>query len=181
MIKILILTSIISLSTFFTSCGNVDYNKTNNSSEITLEEAKKIALKHSNLEGSQVSFIKAKYELDDGIGKYDIEFNYNNQEYDYEINASNGSIIEYDYDIENYSIQQQTNSDSNSKITLEEAKNIALKYSNLEGNQVSFIKAEYELDDGIGKYDIEFYYNNKEYDYEIDASNGDIIKYEIDK
>ena len=69
---------------------------------------------------------------------------------------------------------------SNNKITIEEAKSIALKHSNLDESQVSFMKAKYEFDDGIGKYEIEFYYNFKEYEYEINASNGEIIKYKMD-
>ncbi len=154
-------------------------NSTSNS-KITLEEAKNIALKHANLDISQVSFIKAKYDLDDGMEKYDIEFYYNNKEYDYEIDVKTGNIIGYDYDIENYSILQQVNSTNNSKITLEEAKNIALKHANLGASQVLFIKAELDLDDGIEKYDIEFYHNNKEFNYEINASNGVITEYEID-
>ncbi|MCR1952914.1 PepSY domain-containing protein [Clostridium sp. DSM 100503] len=181
--KILILSSIISMSMIFTSCTKVIENNkltTRVNSKMTLEEAKNIALKHANLDISQVSFIKAEYDLDDGIEKYDIEFYYNNKEYDYEIDVKTGNIIGYDYDIENYSILQQVNSTSNSKITLEEAKNIALKHANLDISQVSFIKAKYDLDDGMEKYDIEFYYNNKEYDYEIDVKTGNIIGYDYD-
>ncbi|MCR1952050.1 PepSY domain-containing protein [Clostridium sp. DSM 100503] len=37
-----------------------------------------------------------------------------------------------------------------------------------------------DYDDGIKKYDIEFYFNNKEYNYEVDANSGDILKYERD-
>ena len=34
-----------------------------------------------------------------------------------------------------------------------------------------------DFDNGIQKYDVEFYYGNKEYDYEIDASTGKILSY----
>ena len=128
--------------------------------------------------------------MDDGIEKYDIEFYHNNKEYDYEINAVNGQIISYDHDVENYNIQspQQSNSQpqnnqqqtNTSNISIDKAKEIALNHAGLAANQVSFIKAEKDMDDGIEKYDIEFYYNNREYNYEINANNGSIMSYEQD-
>ena len=156
--------------------NNASNSTVNINNKITIEEAKSIALKHSNLDESQVSFIRSEYDFDNGIEKYEIEFYYNNNKYEYEINAKTGDIISYDYDIEKHLTSQQIND----KITIEEAKSIALKHSNLDESQVSFMKAKYEFDDGIGKYEIEFYYNFKEYEYEINASNGEIIKYKMD-
>ena len=156
--------------------NNASNSTVNSNNKITIEEAKSIALKHSNLDESQVSFIRSEYDFDNGIEKYEIEFYYNNNKYEYEINAKTGDIISYDYDIEKHLTSQQIND----KITIEEAKSIALKHSNLDESQVSFMKAKYEFDDGIGKYEIEFYYNLKEYEYEINASNGEIIKYKMD-
>ena len=200
--KLLIISSIIVATTSFMACGKVTNNNSstlipnnstaanqnniiannasnstvNSNNKITIEEAKSIALKHSNLDESQVSFIRSEYDFDNGIEKYEIEFYYNNNKYEYEINAKTGDIISYDYDIEKNLTSQQIND----KITIEEAKSIALKHSNLDESQVSFMKAKYEFDDGIGKYEIEFYYNFKEYEYEINASNGEIIKYKMD-
>ena len=156
--------------------NNASNSTVNSNNKITIEEAKSIALKHSNLDESQVSFIRSEYDFDNGIEKYEIEFYCNNNKYEYEINAKTGDIISYDYDIEKHLTSQQIND----KITIEEAKSIALKHSNLDESQVSFMKAKYEFDDGIGKYEIEFYYNFKEYEYEINASNGEIIKYKMD-
>ena len=156
--------------------NNASNSTVNSNNKITIEEAKSIALKHSNLDESQVSFIRSEYDFDNGIEKYEIEFYSNNNKYEYEINAKTGDIISYDYDIEKHLTSQQIND----KITIEEAKSIALKHSNLDESQVSFMKAKYEFDDGIGKYEIEFYYNFKEYEYEINASNGEIIKYKMD-
>ena len=156
--------------------NNASNSTVNSNNKITIEEAKSIALKHSNLDESQVSFIRSEYDFDNGIEKYEIEFYYNNNKYEYEINAKTGDIISYDYDIEKHLTSQQIND----KITIEEAKSIALKHSNLDESQVSFIRSEYDFDNGIEKYEIEFYYNNNKYEYEINASNGEIIKYKMD-
>ncbi len=157
-------------------------NQQSNSGEtsITLEEAKQIALNHAGLSSSQVSFIKSEMDFDDRIKKYDIEFCYQNKEYDYEINATNGQILGYDYDVENYTIQDNQTVNTTIAISTEKVKEIVLNHANLTSSQVSFVKTELDFDDGMQKYEIEFYFNNKEYNYEIDANTGNILKYEVD-
>lgn len=181
--KMVLATLIIIIGISLGGCNNSA--KLNNVDEtnkkITIEEAKEIALKHANLTSDQVSFIRSKKDTDNGMEKYDIEFYHENKEYDYEINATDGQIIEYDYEVENYDIPQKQEQNSNiSEITVDKAKEIALKHANLTSDQVSFKKVELDYDDGIKKYDIEFYFNNKEYNYEVDSNSGDILKYEQD-
>ncbi len=66
---------------------------------ISKEEAKKIALDHAGYEESEVRFIKAKLDFDDGRYEYEIEFRADgNLEYDYSINAVNGKVVEFDRD-----------------------------------------------------------------------------------
>lgn len=168
-------------------------NNTANSTTISEEKAKEIALKHAGLSSNQVNFTKVEKDNDDGIEKYDIEFHSNNKEYDYEINATSGEIISYD--IENYGAQGNSNSGNSSNtnsnanknsapkttgISDAKAKEIALKHAGLSSNQVKFTKVEKDQDDGVTKYEVEFYYNNKEYNYEIDANNGKVLSYEVD-
>lgn len=182
-ITIVIMMSLISCN----NSGTVNNKKINNSgtinnenlnnNKITIEEAKEIALKHANLKNDQVKFISEKSNIENGVEVYDIEFYHENEKYNYEINSSNGEIIEYDYDAEYNNLSQQQ---TTTGITLEEAKEIALKHANLTNDQVIFGKSEID-NDGIQKYDIEFYKDNVEYNYEIDANTGEIISYEQDK
>ena len=65
-------------------------------------------------------------------------------------------------------------------ISLDKAKEIALSHAGLASNQVTFQRIELDFDDGIQKYEIEFYYNYREYSYEIDANTGNILSYEQD-
>ena len=192
-----LLATIIIINMSLVGCNHSTTNR--NNERITVEEAKEIALDDANLTSDKVSFIRTQFDSDNGAEKYDIEFNYGNREYDYEINAINGSIIAYDEDIEDYNInnnkgannttenQQQNNSNQNqqpiggaTEITIEEAKQIALNHANLTSDKVSFIRSELDVDDGIKKYEIEFSYNNKEYSYEIDYVTGNILSYEQD-
>ena len=168
----------------------------NKGSKITLDEAKKIALNHANLTSKEVSFINAEADMDNGVEFYDIEFYNNNKEYDYEISAADGKIIEYDYDVEGYgestnvsnnnsssTNKPNTNTNSNTssnKISADKAKKIALNHANLTSNQVSYVQVEADFDDYTPSYDVEFYHNNVEYSYEINANNGNIISFEKD-
>lgn len=59
-------------------------------------KAKSIALKHAALSASKVRGLKAKLDKEHGIMVYEVEFHYGHYEYDYEINAKTGAIIDYE-------------------------------------------------------------------------------------
>ena len=80
----------------------------NSAKNISIEDAKQIALAHAKIAQSGVTFIKAKLDTEDGRQVYDIEFYSGNTEYDYEIDAISGEIVSSDMDIENYTIPAQT-------------------------------------------------------------------------
>lgn len=166
--------------------NNAQNNIVNNTGNISLDKAKKIALSHAGLSADQVTFVQANMDFDDGIQKYDIKFYCNGQEYDYEINSSNGQIVQFDYDMEynyipnNNTTNYQSNVNTTANISVERAKEIALSHAGLASNQVTFQRIELDFDNGIQKYEIEFYYNYREYSYEIDANTGNILSYEQD-
>lgn len=66
--------------------------------KLTNQEAKAIAVKDAGLTLSQVSRLRAQYEIDDGIPQYDLEFSYNGFEYSYEIHAETGKILSFEKD-----------------------------------------------------------------------------------
>lgn len=184
--KILIALFIASTSIFFVACNKstpAEPNNSNNpSTKITLDEAKDIALKHAKLSNNNVTFVKTEEGTEDGVKIYDIEFYTDNTEYDYEINADTGEVIEFDKDIEDYTIPTNPSTTSNkAKISENEAKTIALKHANLTSDKVKFDTIEYDTDNGVDKYDIDFHYNNQEYSYEIDAQTGEILSHGVDK
>ena len=156
-----------------TQNNQVQNNQSKN--KISLEQARKIALKHANLKENQVNFLKENLEVDDGVEIYNIEFSFENKEFDYEINAITGEIIEFDEDIKNYDIS------TNYKITQSQAQEIALKDANLKVDQVFFDKINIDIKNNTPVYEIEFEHNNKEYDYKIDANTGEIISKSQDK
>lgn len=68
--------------------------------EITAEKAKEIALNHAGVKASEVRDLDIEKDRDDGIVKYEIDFESGRMEYEYEIHAETGKILkaEKDYD-----------------------------------------------------------------------------------
>ncbi len=83
--------------------------------QISVDEAKQIALAHANLAQKDVTFVKIKLDNEDNRIVYKIEFVISNIEYDYEIDAVSGEIISSDSDVEddNKKIQTETSQQQN--------------------------------------------------------------------
>lgn len=64
---------------------------------------------------------------------------------------------------------------SASKLTEEEVKPIAFQDAGVEESQVTKIRVHQEYDDGRDKYEVDFYVDNREYDYDIDSNTGEIL------
>ena len=151
--------------------------------EVSLDGAKAAALKDAGLSESDVVFKKAELDHDHGTQVYDIEFYTSDTEYEYEIDASSGTVLEKN--IEQFQIQTDptnsaVNSSSNNYIGVDRAKEIALNHARLNESDVQFAKAKLENDDDGVEYEIEFYSGRTEYDYTIDAVSGNIIEYDVD-
>ena len=76
------------------------------------------------------------------------------------------------------SIIQQ--SGTTGKLTEEEATSIALIHASFTADQVKQLRLEFEYDDGIPQYNVEFYEGYLEYEYEIHAVTGQILSVEKD-
>lgn len=66
-------------------------------------------------------------------------------------------------------------------IGLEAAKQAALNHAGVSASQATFLEAEYDYDDGRMVYEVEFHVNGTEYEYEIDAQTGDVVKHKTEQ
>lgn len=153
---------------------DIDWYQTENSKNedyLGIGKAKEIALKDAGLSGKKVTYVKNKLDWDDGRAQYEIEFVYGNKEYDYEIDALTGKILDKDFDIDDY-----YNYESSNVIGLDAAKEIARKDAGLSASGITYHKAKLDRDHGSMIYEIEFYSGSTEYEYEIDAITGKILE-----
>ena len=202
---------------------------------ISLEDAKKIALKDAKLDELTQKIVFTREELSRNSGKpcYILEFYTAKKQYSYKVDAKDGSIMEayhfilladakkialddagvsekvtfteetlvaggiktpyyrlvfadaktqWTYRIDavlgNVLEKQQKEIVTTDFISLEEAKQIALKDAGLDETTQKIVFTREELSRNSGKpcYILEFYTAKKQYSYKVDAKNGSIIE-----
>ncbi len=196
----------------------------NASDKAYLDEAavKKVVFAHADVKEADVRGFRMELDYEHGLLVYEVEFYAGNYEYDYDVDAVNGTIISNDKEWEETGVlpipetgqdktpgqqpteqlteqkdtqgqqptqqqtqrqtqqqtQRQTQKPAATAIDQAKAKAIAFAHAGVTENQASLVKAKLDYDDGIQKYEIEFYAGNYEYDYEINAADGSILKHE---
>ena len=202
---------------------------------ISLEEAKKIALKDAGLDEATQKIVFTREELNRNSGKpcYILEFYTAKKQYSYKVDAKDGSIMEayhfilladakkialddagvnvkvvftteelvaggiktpyYRFVFADTKTQwtyridavlgtvlekQQKEIVTTDFISLEEAKQIALKDAGLDDATQKIVFTREELNRNQGKpcYILEFYTSKKQYSYKVDAKNGNIME-----
>ena len=135
---------------------------------ITLSEAKKIALDDAGCK-DKVSFTEETL-VSGGIKTpyYQLVFADAKTQWTYRIDAVLGTVLE----------KQQKEIVTTDFISLEEAKEIALKDAGLNEATQKIVFTREELSRNSGKpcYILEFYTAKKQYSYKVDAKNGSIIE-----
>ena len=140
-------------------------------------KAKEIALNHAGLTEDQVTFVRSRLDWEDGRQVYDVEFYTSDyKEYDYEIDATTGEVLSYDYDAEGYAPSADAGTQT---ISADRAKEIAL--AEVPGATTKDIyEFEVDRDDGRLEYEGTIYYNGVEYEVSIDGYSGAIRSWEVD-
>ena len=215
--------------------ASADTSSVSISKFISLEEAKKIALKDAGLDEATQKIVFTREELNRNSGKpcYILEFYTAKKQYSYKVDAKNGNIMEayhfilladakkialddagvnvkvvftteelvaggiktpyYRFVFADTKTQwtyridavlgtvlekQQKEIVTTDFISLEEAKEIALKDAGLNEATQKIVFTREELNRNQGKpcYILEFYTAKKQYSYKVDAKNGSIIE-----
>ena len=68
--------------------------------QITEAQALEIALKHAGVAKADASLIQVKPDVDDGMEQFDVEFHAGGKEYNYDIDAKTGRVVDYEADID---------------------------------------------------------------------------------
>lgn len=174
---------------------NVDSNVVSEEDMISLDEAKQIALADAEVTKEEVAFDDKELDEDDGNLIYELEFYANGFEYEYDVHAVTGEIIKRERDREHgkksdkkESKKDQVQATKQPKpkvnkaeyISMDKAKQIALNHAGVDGANARFDDQEFDRDDGIPFYELEFDVGPNEYKYDIHAVSGMILDYEQD-
>lgn len=166
---------------------------------IGAEKARTIALESVGVSPEKAVFTKAEIDEDDGTPAYEIEFYTGVNEYEFEINALTGDILEKkseaiyaDNALSPSSAQASENTEQTAAsqlsdqdalpsgptnyIGIDKAKSIALNQAGVSPSSAMFTKAHLDSDDGTQIYEIEFVTQDMEYDCEIHAYTGEVLE-----
>lgn len=165
---------------------------------IGIDKAKEVAFSHAGVtDDVNVSKFEIEMDYEHGIMIYEVSFIYENNKYNYDIAANTGEIIEakinsveekekYEEENNKDKDKQETDSDNghagNTIINADEAKKLAFSHAGVaEERDVLDIEIELGKENEKTVYEIEFSYKGYEYNYDIDATTGEIIKFEKDR
>lgn len=192
-------------------------------SDIGEAKAKEIALQDAGVSESDISRFQSSKDRDDGRTLYEIQFASDNTEYEYEINAKDGEILNYSTENLNNNGnsnaaangtdagQTQNNTQSNAQnntqsnaqnntqsnaqnntqnsgqnnsgttqnvnVQISEADAKAAALERVPGATEQDLRMELDRDDGKYIYEGDIIYQQKEYEFEIDANTGNFLKW----
>lgn len=156
---------------------------------------------HANV--TDVSDLECELDSEKGIIVYEVEFRTPNGKYEYEINAKTGAVVKveskhnngnHNGNSGNQEEHHHTSTDKNPStensettvtpstlITAAKAKELALTHAGVNATDVWDFECELDHDDGKVKYEIEFKANGYEYEYDVEAYSGKILKSEKER
>lgn len=167
-------------------------------SYITPDEAKEIALNHASVSAADARWDDREVDLENGKTIYELSFDANGLEYEYDIDARTGEVLKAhserddDRSAASSSAAQNTTSgkpassdkpasSGSDYIGLEKAKSIALQKAGVSASSVRWEKARLDYDDGRAVYELEFRSGSTEYDCEVHAVSGKILDYDAER
>lgn len=142
---------------------------------ISADSAKAISVKDAGLKAENVSYSTAGLDWEDGRQIYEVKFFADGIEYEYDILASDGTILKKQQDREGMQIPQNQPS-SVTMLTIDQAKQKVAE--RIQGVDVSSIYITQDHDDGRLEYEGEVFFNQKKYEFTLDAATGNFIGWE---
>lgn len=188
-------------------------------SDIGEAKAKEIALQDAGVSESDISRFQSSKDRDDGKTLYEIQFASDDTEYEYEINAKDGEILNYSTESlnnngnnnatsngtdagqaqNNTQNNTQSNTENNTQnnaqnntqnsgqnnsgttqnvnVQISEADAKAAALERVPGATEQDLRMELDRDDGKYIYEGDIIYQQKEYEFEIDANTGNFLKW----
>lgn len=177
------------------------------STYIGVDKARALALADAGVALTDARILKSCLDWDDGRAIYDVEFCSLRTEYDYEVDALTGAILKKELDLPDFdwachddyrighgrgwhhsegghhgqpSWAGPNGSGTNPAGLITQAKAIEIAAGKLDGSAYTVDKCKLELDDGRWVYEIELHSGWTEYECDIDAATGAVLKWEID-
>lgn len=172
---------------------------------LTKEEVKAMAFSHAKVEEAKVTDLEVDLDEDDGIIFYDLEFEYQDTEYDYRVDALSGKILYNKAEPKETASQQvdtppaetgpaetkpaeekpketkPATTATKKKIGVAAAESAAFKHANVKASDAWDVEVDLDTENGKQVYEVTFDAGGYEYDYDIDAYTGKVLRNEKEK
>ena len=149
------------------------------------DRAKKVAFERAGVSASKAANVSVELDYEDGVMVYQVEFKYGGYEYDCDVNATTGAVVKYEKEADDDSQKQTNQSDTTSTqsngstsggISKDKAKEIALSHAGVSASKISDYSIEVDTENGIKIYEIDFKSGGYEYEYDINAATGSVMR-----
>ena len=142
--------------------------------EISREEALAIALENAGVLEGDAYNVKNETDSDNGIPLYDIEFETDYGDYDFEVAMADGRIVGADYEVD----EEWLDALGGNPVTAEEAASIVA--GKIPGASAADVSVREESGDGRGRYEGELFLDGMKYEFELDPRTGRIFDWNAD-
>lgn len=151
-----------------------DSSASQTSGEIDQDKALSIAMENASVPEDDAYNIKVERDGDNSIPIYDIEFETDYGDYDFEVAIDDGRIVGADYEVNEEWLSRL----GGSPVSQEDAQIIAA--SKIPGSSRGDIRIQEEGDDGRTRYEGWCQFDNMEYEFEMDPETGIIFDWNAD-
>ena len=151
------------------------------SAKITTEKALEIAKIHAKA-SKEATLDKIKLDSDHGRAIYEVKFNDGSKEFDYEIDANTGEVLDFsEEEVYRYSynenIENRYTDVSKERLSREKIVKIALE--KVKGaKEKDIAKLALDIDYGYEVYEVVIYLNNVRYEFDLNSRTGEVISWE---
>lgn len=194
--KIIVAASLVLVVLLFFGIGLRAYNNFGDTSgEIGYAKAEELVLKDAGLSAEEVSRMICSTDYDNGRMIYEIDFYTEEKEFEYDVDAKSGEILKRESEMRRNSKKEEQMSSQNTPVAAspdsgknentdgiseEKAKEIAISHAAVDASSVTHYKAKLDYENGVKVYEIDFRSGGYEYEYDINAKTGAIIKSDKD-
>lgn len=161
------------------------------------------ALAHAGVTRQEAAMIQSEVDFDGLSMSCDVSFKTSDCDYDYKVSLPGLEIIDFEKeyygnsggqnntssgsDVQNNPGNQDTAQQSGqpagsaAAVSEETARETVLAHAQVGEADLQFYRSNIDTDHGTSKYEIEFTAGGYEYDYEVDCTSGEILKFEKEK
>jgi len=186
-LKKLLILFFITMTGVFANENSVKKTKTvrvlNVDVKISIEQAKQLALNHSKVSKNMAKMTKIRLDKENRKFIYEIEFYTERKKYKYNIDANTGKVLSYS---EKERSSASTVIRDDGKIINTNGSDTEIrktpKYIGITGaKKINVTNIQLDNEKGRMIYEGRMVYKNTEYKFDIDATTGEVIKWEVNE